>query len=73
MVNGKQTKLEDTVEDPIMDATTQAYNEMLSMDRKLALALDPLFGGLHGKKQGKMKTLAEVRFEILKRLEQQNS
>lgn len=73
MVNGKQTKLEDTVEDPIMDATTQAYNEMLSMDRKLALALDPLFGGLHGKKQGKMKTLAEVRFEILKRLEQQHS
>lgn len=56
-----------------MDATRQAYNELMSMDKKLALALDPLFGGLHGRKQGKMKTLAEVRFETLKRLEQQSS
>lgn len=59
--------------DLVMGEGAKILKEISSTDRKLALAMDPLFNGLHGDKPGKMKTLTEVRVELLKRLEQANA
>lgn len=36
-----------------------------SVDKKLALAMEPLFNGINGGKLGKMKTFTEVKFDLI--------
>lgn len=38
----------------------------VTTDKAMALAMDPMFRGLRGKKAGQMKTLTEVRLDMLK-------
>lgn len=44
-----------------------------SVDKKLALAMEPLFNGINGGKLGKMKTFTEVKFETIKKVTEDTS
>lgn len=41
----------------------------VSRERALAMCLDPMYRGIRGKKVGPMKTLAEVRLNLMKQKE----
>lgn len=43
------------------------------VDKKLVLAIEPLFNGINGGKLGKMKTFTEVKFDIIKNLTEDSS
>lgn len=45
----------------------------MSIDKKLVLAIDPLFNGLHGGEIGRMKTLNEVKMENLDLIEKEST
>lgn len=44
-------------------------NSGMTSDKAIAMAMDPMYRGLRGKKVGQMKTLTEIRLDMLKQKE----